>query len=322
MRESDSTLSPFTAGDGENIAVQFWPTPPGMARRGIVVLVHGLGEHAGRYEHLARRLTGWGFAVLGYDQCGHGKSAGARGRLPNTMRLIEDLNDILQSARRRLAPGQKLVVLGHSLGALVTCVLVLLRDVRADALVLSSPAFSPLLSAWQKLLLRAAARVAPDLTVRNGITPEALSHDPEVVDAYRADPLVHNRISGRLANFIAQSGPRVLSRASRWRLPTLLLYGGSDVLVDPAASRAFAKAAPPGLVTAHCLEDMYHEVFNEADAEPVFEILRQWLDQRVPLTASRRPPTGAGHAPATSSTPRKPPPARSIPSSEVASPGS
>ena len=322
MRESDSTLSPFTAGDGENIAVQFWPTPQDVAGRGIVVLVHGLGDHAGRYEHLARRLTGWGFAVLGYDQCGHGKSAGARGRLPNTMRLIEDLNDILQSARRRLAPGQKLVVLGHSLGALVTCVLVLLRDVRADALVLSSPAFSPLQSAWQKLLLRTAARFAPDLTVPNGIAAEALSHDPEVVDTYKADPLVHDRISGRLANFIAQSGPRVLLRAPRWRLPTLLLYGGSDCLVDPAASRAFAQAAPPGLVTAHCLDDMYHEVFNEADAEPVFEILRQWLELRVPPTASRRPPTGAGQAPATPSPPRKPQPARSIPSSEVASPGS
>lgn len=322
MRESDSTLSPFTAGDGENIAVQFWPTPPDLARRGIVVLVHGLGEHAGRYEHVARRLNGWGFAVLGYDQCGHGKSAGARGRLPNTMRLIEDLNDILQSARRRLAPGQKLVVLGQGLGALVTCVLVLLRDVRADALVLSSPAFSPLLGTWRKRLLGAAARFAPDFTVRNGIAPEALSHDPEVVDAYKADPLVHKRISGRLANFIAQSGPRVLSRAPRWRLPTLLLYGGSDCLVDPAASRAFAQAAPQGLVTAHCLDDMYHEVFNEADAEPAFEILRQWLDRRVPLTASPRPPPGAGQAPATPLPPHKRPPALSIPSSEVASPGS
>ncbi len=322
MRESDSTLSPFTAGDGENIAVQFWPTPPDISRRGIVVLVHGLGEHAGRYEHMARRLTGWGFAVLGYDQCGHGKSAGARGRLPNTMRLIEDLNDILQSARRRLAPGQKLVVLGHSLGALMTCVLVLLRDVRADALVLSSPAFAPVMSVWQKRLLRVAARFAPNFTVRNGIAPEALSHDPEVVDAYKADPLVHNRISGRLANFIAQSGPRVLSRAPRWRLPTLLLYGGSDVLVDPNASRAFAQAAPPGLVTAHCLEDMYHEVFNEADVEPVFDILRCWLDRRVPLTASRQLPAGAGEGPATPVPTRKPPLARSIPSSEAASPGS
>jgi alpha-beta hydrolase superfamily lysophospholipase len=321
MPERDSTLSPFTAGDGENLAVQFWPTPPGLARRGIVVLVHGLGEHAGRYDALARRLAGWGFAVLGYDQCGHGKSAGARGRLPNTMRLIEDLNDIIQSAQRRLGPGQKLVVLGHSLGALVTCVLVLLRDVRADALVLSSPAFSPALGTWQKLLLRIAARFAPDLTLGNGIAPEALSHDPEVVDAYKADPLVHDRISGRLANFVAQSGPRVLSRAPRWRLPTLLLYGGSDCVVDPAASRAFAQAAPPGLVTAHCLTDLYHEVFNEADAEPVFEILRRWLDERVPLTAPQ-PPRGAGAAPATPSTPRRPPPARSIPSSEAASPGS
>lgn len=321
MRESDSTLSPFTAADGDNLAVQFWPTPPGAARRGIVVLVHGLGEHAGRYDHLARRLTGWGFAVLGYDQCGHGKSAGARGRLPNTMRLIEDLNDILQSARRRLAPGQKLVVLGHSLGALVTCVLVLLREVRADALVLSSPVFSPVLSPWQKLLLRTAAPLAPDLTVRHGIAPEALSHDPEVVDAYKADPLVHDRISGRLANFIAQSGPRVLSRAPRWRLPTLLLYGGSDCVADPAASRAFAQAAPPGLVTAHCLDDMYHEVFNEADAEPVFDILRRWLDQRVPLTALQ-PPRGAGVAPATPAPPHRSPPARPIPSSEAASPGS
>ena len=107
-----------------------------------------------------------------------------------------------------------------------------------------------------------------------------ISHDPAVVAAYRADKLVHDRISARLARFIADDGPATVALAPDWKVPTLLLYAGADKLVNPAGSRAFAAAAPKQVVTAHCFETLYHEIFNELDAEPVFAALKAWLDAR------------------------------------------
>lgn len=280
MRAHAATLSPFTATDGENIALRDWPLAAGAARRGLVVLVHGLGEHAGRYEALATTLNGWGFAVRGYDQYGHGESSGARGSVPSATRLIDDLADILESTRQRYGADLPLVVLGHSLGGLVAASLLARNRAGVDGLVLSSPAFGAGLSGWQRLLLATLPRVAPNLAVGNGLDPAFLSHDPDVVAAYRADPLVHDRITGRLASFIVEEGPRVQRHASAWEVPTLLLYAGADKLVDPRGSRAFAAAAPRGVVTSHCFEPLFHELFNELESGPVFAALRQWLDAR------------------------------------------
>lgn len=277
---SDSTLSTFTAGDGDNIALQDWPLPEGVALRGVVLIVHGLGEHAGRYDHVARRLNRWGFAVRGYDQYGHGESDGVRGVLPTSARLIDDLTDVMQSTRARMEKGLPLVLLGHSVGGLVAACQVALRKVPVDGLVLTSPALATGLNPIQKMLLSILPRVAPNFTLGNGVDPRFISHDPDVVAAYRSDPWVHDRVSGRLARFIADAGPVAIARAGAWKVPTLLMYAGADKVVDPAGSRAFAAAAPAEMVTTHCFEGMYHEIFNELDAEPVFEMLRQWLDVR------------------------------------------
>ncbi|TFY97936.1 alpha/beta hydrolase [Ramlibacter rhizophilus] len=307
MPRSDSTLSTFTAGDGENIAVQHWRLPAGAVRRGAVLLVHGLGEHAGRHERLAQRLVAWGFEVHGYDQCGHGESSGRRGRIPSIRRLLQDLQDLIEATRRRLAPGEPLIVLGHSMGALVVTRLLLLRDMPVDGVVLSSPAFMLRLGPVQRFMLRIVPRLAPDLAVGNGIAPEALSHDPDVVDAYRSDPLVHDRVSGRLARFMAEAGTRVLAQAGRWKLPTLLVWGGSDCVVDPRGSRRFAERTPPGVVRACAFRGLFHEVFNEMEAEPVYAALQRWLEETFPP-----PPRGA--APASPVPQRMPPPAAPIPS--------
>jgi alpha-beta hydrolase superfamily lysophospholipase len=107
-----------------------------------------------------------------------------------------------------------------------------------------------------------------------------------VVQAYRDDPLTHDRIGGRLARFLAYEGATVQQRAASWPVPTLLLYAGDDRLVVPAASRAFAAAAAPGgKVEAHCFDTLYHEIFNELEADPVFEALQRWLNRRFPSPA-------------------------------------
>jgi alpha-beta hydrolase superfamily lysophospholipase len=279
MGAHDSVLSPFTATDGENIALQDWPLAPGAALRGVVVLVHGLGEHAGRYGRLAAQLNRWGFAVRGYDHYGHGESGGRRGALPTPLRLQDDLADVIESTRQRM-DGLPLIVLGHSLGGLVAASLVARHGTALEGLVLSSPLLGVRLGVVQKLLLATLPRVAPDLTVGNGLDPADLSHDPAVVAAYRADPLVHDRVSGRLALVMATGGQAVIDRAGEWSVPTLLLYAGADRIVDAAATRRFAQAAPRAVVTAHCFEGLSHEIFNELDPRPVLERLRQWLDER------------------------------------------
>ncbi|ART56571.1 alpha/beta hydrolase [Acidovorax carolinensis] len=278
-----STLTTFTAADGENLAVQDWPLMEGTPR-GTVLLVHGLGEHVGRYDALAQRLNAWGFAVRGYDQYGHGESGGPRGGLTSDMRLLDDLADMVDATRARMAPGEPLVLLGHSMGGLVAARFVSMHLRPVDALVLSSPALDPGLNAVQKLLLATLPRILPNLRVGNGLDAQYLSHDPVVVAAYLADPLCHDRISGRLARFVADSGPATVARAAHWSVPTLLMWAGADKLVNPAGSRAFAAAAPTNTVQSQCFESLYHELFNESPelAEPVFALLRQWLLQRCP----------------------------------------
>jgi len=169
------------------------------------------------------------------------------------------------------------VLCGHSMGGLVAACLVGRGLAQVDALVLSSPALDPGLGRWQQFLLGTFERIVPALSLRNGLDPDLLSHDPEVVAAYRADPQVHDRISPRLARFIIDAGTEVMARAPHWQVPTLLMYAGADKLVDPEGSRAFAKAAPAQVVTACCFEDLFHEILNEVEAEPVYDLVRQWL---------------------------------------------
>lgn len=309
---SETVLAPFTAADGENLALYEWPLgdwygamgPHAAPPRGVVLIVHGLGEHAGRYQRLVDTLLGWGFAVRAYDQRGHGESSGARGALPAEQTLIDDLAEMVDDTRARIkrlpsAPGRQqplpLILFGHSLGGLVASRFVSLADASpagvapgrpVDALVLSSPALLTRLSVVQRMLLAFTPLLVPNLQVSNGLDARYLSHDPAVIQAYNSDPQVHAKISPRLGQFIAEAGPATLALAPRWHTPTLLLYAGDDHLVNPEGSRQFAAAAAasadvqPGLVTAQCFDGLYHELFNELHAEPVFDALKAWLDAR------------------------------------------
>ena len=272
--------------DGQTLAVREWLATP-AAPLALVHITHGLGEHAGRYAHVAQRLNALGFAVRAHDHFGHGLSSGARGGLPDELRLVEDLALLVDDARAA-HPGLPVVLLGHSMGGLVAASFVA-RGLRpVDALVLSSPALSPALSAAQKGLIAVLSRLAPNLRVGNGLDAQDLSHDPSVAPAYLSDPLNHDRIGARLARFLADEGARVMAAAPHWLVPTLLLYAGADRLVRPEGSRAFAAAAAPsGQVQALAFEQHFHELFNELDAQPVFEALAQWLGARFGFDAQR-----------------------------------
>lgn len=274
---SESHLSPLIASDGDLLAAQDWPLPDDQPSRGTVLIVHGLGEHAQRYSRLADDLNLWGYNVRSYDQYGHGESGGVRGDLPHAMRLLDDLADVIDSTRRMMGPNEPLILLGHSMGGVVATQLVLRKIRRVEALVLSSPAFDPGLSAMQKLLLGTLPRVAPHLRLGNGLQQKYLCRDAAVVVAYRADPMVHDRISASLAQFIAHMGAQCITGAAQCTVPTLLMYAGADRLVSPKGSQAFAAAAPPSLVQSHCFEAMYHEIFNDPDRAQVLAVMRDWL---------------------------------------------
>ena len=262
--------------DGLTLHLQHWPA---AATRGVLV-VHGLGEHIGRYAQVAAQLNACGWQVYGYDQRGHGRSEGPRGGLRANDDLLHDLSAVVDAVRA--VQSGPLVLLGHSMGGLVAA-----RFVAGDgaepwsrpveALVLSSPALDAGMSLAQKLLLASLGRLAPNLAVGNGLKPEWISRDPEVVRAYVADPLVHDRVTPRLARFIVDGGEVVGARAEQWRVPTLLLYAGSDRCVAPAGSAGFAAAAPQAVVAAHEFRPLFHEIFNEPEQAEVFGVLRDWL---------------------------------------------
>jgi alpha-beta hydrolase superfamily lysophospholipase len=267
--------------DGLRLHLRRWPAGPGA--RGLVQIVHGLGEHIGRYEHVAAALNAAGWHVAGHDQRGHGRSEGPRGTIPHPLALLGDVAMVTDHLRG--AGGGRRVLLGHSMGGLVAARFVaenlhpraarFARDF--DALVLSSPALDLGLSTGQRLLLAALGRIAPALRVHNGLKPQWVCRDPAVVQAYAADPLVHDRVTPRLVRFMVDHGALVLSIAPRWRVPTLLLWAGEDLCVRPAGSEAFAAAAPPGVLHKRRYSKLYHEIFNEPEQGDVLADLTQWL---------------------------------------------
>ena len=267
-------------GEAGPLALYDWPLPDSHAKAalGTVVLVHGLGEHAGRYHALAAHLRSWGFIVRAYDQQGHGQSAGARGDMLHPGSLQADLGHVIDDTRQRpVCADLPLVLLGHSMGGLVVARALAEQLRYVDAAVLSSPALGASPTALQKLLLATLPRLAPHLCVDNGLDANRVARDAQVVQAYKADPLVHRRISAGLAAWIVAQGQRTVAEAAGWAVPTLLLYAGDDHLVHAPASTAFAHSTPATLVQAHCFEAMYHEVFNDPERDQVFAVLKAWL---------------------------------------------
>jgi alpha-beta hydrolase superfamily lysophospholipase len=274
-------MEAITTTDGLRLHVQHWPAPADHAGR--VLIVHGLGEHVGRYAHVAAALNAAGWSVTGYDQRGHGRSEGGRGVLPRPQDLLIDLARAVDGVRAA-RPGP-LVLLGHSMGGLVAARFVAealaaqpaVWSREVDALVLSSPALDPGLNYMQKRMLGWLGGFAPNLAVNNGLKPAWLSHDPAVVKAYVDDPLTHDQVSARLARFIVDGGLMVQQHAPRWQTPTLLLWAGADRCVAPAGSAAFARAAPPGVVTAQVYPELFHEIFNEPESAAVLARVTTFL---------------------------------------------
>lgn len=259
------------------LAFYAWPHVP-AAPRAAVLLLHGLGEHMGRYGHVASALQAAGYAVFGYDHHGHGLSSGERGSLLYPNQLIEDAAFVMAHVRS-LTPSP-MVLLGHSMGGLVAARTVAHDASTIDALVMSSPALGAETNAVQKILIATLPKILPHLRVDNGLKVSWLARDAQVVRAYQQDPLVHRKIAAGLAAWILNKGPQTVLEAPAWQMPTLLMYAGQDQLVLAQASTEFARLAPSHVVQSHCFNVMYHEIFNDPEKTLVIAKLIAWLDSR------------------------------------------
>jgi len=267
------------AADGTRIFVTDWRPEPTETVRGGIVVMHGLGEHCGRYAHVARFFNDLGLTVRTYDHRGHGRSGGPRGDVPNDESLLLDAKMVFDDFAQQIAGTPFL--LGHSMGGLIAARFAVENRSPLRGLILSSPPLTIALKPAQKILFKILSAIAPGIALPNGLEQRYLSHDQKVVDAYAKDPLVHPKISARLLNFMLNSIEIVHSKAPVLNLPTLMVIAGDDHIVDASGSQSFYSLLPVGVATIHVYPQLYHEIFNEVDAKPVFEDVRNWLQIQI-----------------------------------------
>jgi alpha-beta hydrolase superfamily lysophospholipase len=266
----------LTSRDGARLYWRAWrPRSPKLA----VAIAHGLGEHSGRYERLARALNRRAFSCFAVDLRGSGQSPGRRGHVSRWQRWVDDYASFYELVREEV-PGLEVVPLGHSFGGVVVASAIIRGAIGPERFVLSNPAFRAALQApaWKLKLGRAASRVAPGLSMSNELDPALISRDSEQVAAYRRDPLVHDRISSRTFTEWIAASEEALERAGEITVPSLVILSEGDRIIDPNGGREFAERVGGG-GTVRAYRGRYHEPFNDLGAEEVFADLAGWLDQ-------------------------------------------
>ncbi|NBO03843.1 MAG: alpha/beta hydrolase, partial [Betaproteobacteria bacterium] len=255
-----------------NLAVYRWNASLPMQARGVVLMVHGLGEHMGRYSQTAQVLQQEGWICVGYDHLGHGRSEGDRGKIPFSDALVEGLVHVAQHViaemPSKIAQDLPLILLGHSMGGLVVVqAIAKARDRMPDicAAVLSAPALGIFLSTSEKWLLHCIPLLFPNLCLANKIDTSTLCRDRAVVERYNKDPLVHRKISLRLAAWMFHASQQIDQCARDWSIPVLLLLAGKDELVDNNSARRFAQQLSAELVAVDNEPEMLHEVLNDPE---------------------------------------------------------
>ena len=272
----------FTQQSPDGIQFYFQGWQPETPPKAVVCLVHGLGEHSGRYAHVAAALNDAGYVLLGFDLRGHGKSGGPRGHTPSYDTLLDDIGRLLDEAAARY-PGLPRFLYGQSLGGNLVLNYALRRKPAIAGVVATSPwlRLSSAPPAARMTLGRVMNRLLPAFVQSSGLDPTGLSRDPEVVRAYKVDPLVHDRLSARLGMAAIEAGEWALAHAAEFPLPLLLAHGSADKLTSATASAEFAKKVP-GDCTFKLWDGFYHETHNEPEKAEVLSFMIDWLRQHTP----------------------------------------
>jgi acylglycerol lipase len=248
---------------------------------GIIALVHGLGEHSGRYTHVAEFFTSQGFGIVAVDTYGHGQTTGKRGHADSMESYMEQITHLLDLAKQTI-PNKPVFLYGHSMGgALVLNYLFRYKPV-INGLIATAPAVRPGFKPPKLLLIigKIARLIAPSFTQANSLDLEKLSHDREVIEKYKADPLVHTQISGMVGISLIEWGEWLLKNAKHSSVPILLMHGTQDNLTSYEASKLLA-AQLSGDVTFKSYENLYHELHNEFEKQTVFNDMLAWIKRRL-----------------------------------------
>jgi len=260
--------------DGTKLAYRAWA---GINAKVTLAVVHGLGEHSGRYERFARGMAGFQMATWAVDLRGHGESAGQRGHVDSWSQWVDDTAAFVRYVESQSSG--EVVLVGHSFGGVVT-----LSAIRSGKIpnsrrfVLSSPALKlkAAVPRWKSSLGRVMSNIAPRLAMNNEVDPGTVSRIPDVVEAYRTDPLVHGKISSRLYAEWQRAAAENLARARDIAIPFLILAGTADRLIDSEGSKQL-HAAAPAKSELRLLVGRYHEPFNDQDSDEVFSLIAGWL---------------------------------------------
>jgi alpha-beta hydrolase superfamily lysophospholipase len=269
----------FVGCGGTELYYQRWR--PEGSPKAVLVVLHGHGEHSGRYGNVVDWFVPRGYAVYGFDARGHGRSQGQRGYLESYDDMLDDLEAFLDLVRRE-EPDGATFLLGHSVGGLTALYYAErnssgLAGIVASGPVLSQPGIAPFLIQLAKLL----SNVWPTFTLATGLDATALSRDEAVVEAYVNDPLVHSKGTARLGAELMATVEWTQAHAAEMKLPCLIVHGGADRLCPPEASRCFCENMT--LTDKEYIEydGYYHEVYNDLGKERVLADVEGWLERHL-----------------------------------------
>ncbi len=270
-----SILSHVRAADGTDILVRDWASDRSASGRpwASVLLVHGLGEHSGRYEHVGDQMAAAGLDVQAYDHRGNGGSGGRRGHVDRWEQYHDDLAERLAPVRSS-ADGRPVVLYGHSMGGLIVLGYLLTDRPKPDLVVLSSPGLDSTIAQWKKSLAPTMSRIFPTLAVPNGIDGSTLSRDPAVADKLAADPLASKSSTARFAAEGLIEQERVRREYAGLTLPTLVLHGLDDGLV-PAQASVILDSLPN--VERRTYPGLRHELHNEPEGPAIIGEIIDWI---------------------------------------------
>lgn len=248
--------------------------------KGVVVLVHGFGEHSGRYTNtIIPMLLNADLAVVTYDNIGHGKSGGKRGHCPSYEALLDILDEVIIKSKS-IFPELSLFLYGHSMGGNLVLNYTLKRKNNLAGVVATSPylrlAFQP--PKWKMLLGKAMLNILPSITLPSGLDPNGISRIPQEVEKYKSDSLVHDKVSPMFSFPIMEAGEWAITNASRLTIDTLLLHGTDDPIIDYKGTEAFHENSNKTML--NLFESGYHELHNDLCGEEMLAIVSNWLKAR------------------------------------------
>lgn len=266
----------------ENQSIYFQSWLPDNPAKAVLLIVHGLNEHCGRYDHFSDFFVNEGFAVYGMDLIGHGKSDGTRSYVKDFTNYINDLILYLEKIKQ-LQPGSPIFLIGHSMGGLIGSLFLIDHPGQVAGAVLSGPVVqipddvTPLFIALGKVV----SFVFPKLGLLK-IDLSGLSRDPDVVQAYKDDPLVNSgKFTARVSAEMTRSFDRVADEGSRIKDPVLILHGGSDRIVNPTCSHFLYALISSEIKEKIIYDSYYHEIYNDPGHEKVFEDVSSWINNRL-----------------------------------------